>query len=74
MEVGIDAGTTAKVEIIVNTKVPTPLVSASALFSVNLSDVESAEDSAITYVIPPRAGDTVKIAPGDIKLSKATIA
>ncbi len=74
MEVGVDAGTTAKVEIIVNTKVPTPLVGATVSFTVELKIVENAEDSAITYVIPPRAGDTVKIAAGDIKLSKATIA
>ena len=74
LEVGIDAGTTAKVEIIVNTKVPSPLVSASASYSVDLATVESADDSAINYTVAPRAGDTVKIAAGDIKLNKATVA
>jgi hypothetical protein len=74
MEVGIDAGTTAKVEIIVNTKVPAPLTGATVQFEVELVTVENMDDHTITYAVPARKGDAVSIKAGDIKLNKATIA
>lgn len=74
MEVGIDAGTTAKIEIIINTRVPAPLTGATVQFEVELVTVENMDDHTITYAVPARKGDAVSIKAGDIKLNKATIA
>jgi hypothetical protein len=74
MEVGIDAGTTAKIEIIINTRVPAPLTGATVQFEVKLVTVENMDDHTITYAVPARKGDAVSIKAGDIKLNKATIA
>jgi len=74
MEVGIDAGTTAKIEIIINTRVPASLTGATVQFEVELVTVENMDDHTITYAVPARKGDAVSIKAGDIKLNKATIA
>jgi len=75
MDVGIDANRTARIQIVLNTKVPTPMVDASARFKVEVTNAESADDSTVSYgAIAAVNGDTVKIEAGKVVVATSTVA
>lgn len=75
MGVGIDANRIAKIQILINTKVPAPMVNASAKFAVEITDAVSADDTSVSYgAINPVNGDIVKIEPGTVKFAASNVA